>query len=71
MFFLGHYKGAALLGRFPKLKKGVEAVGRRIREHEVSLILTFRFLYGLRNATPVFLGLNNTPLHLFIPLNLS
>ena len=70
LFFLGRWKGEALLRRFPRLAAGVAGVNQRVRGHETLLILIFRFLYGLRNVTPVFLGVNRTPLRLFIPLNI-
>ncbi len=71
MFLLGRCKGPALLARFPRLARGVEKAAPLVRRHQRLIILTFRFMYGLRNFIPFFLGLNKTPLRLFIPLNLS
>lgn len=70
MFLLGRCKGEALLARFPRLARGVAKAAPLVRRHERLIILTFRFMYGLRNAIPFFLGLNGTALRLFIPLNI-
>lgn len=70
LFFLSRYKGASLLRRFPRLAAGVQALSCRVQTHEAMLILGFRFLYGLRNVTPVFLGVSGVRPALFVPLNL-
>lgn len=69
MFLLARYKGAELLRRFPHLAAGVAKMGNTIRKSEIPLILGFRFVYGIRNVTPVFLGLQGTSPLLFAPLN--
>lgn len=70
MFLLGRFKGEALQARFPRLAKSVEKAAPLVRRHERLIILTFRFMYGLRNIIPFFLGLSKTELRLFIPLNI-
>lgn len=69
MYQLARHKGDWLLRRFPRLASGVEKIGARLRGREIWLILSFRFIYGVRNITPVFLGLHKTPPRLFVPLN--
>ncbi len=70
LFFLARYRGAALLRRFRRMAARVRMLERTVRRHEIWLILGFRFLYGLRNVTPVFLGLGRVKAALFVPLNL-
>lgn len=70
MYFLGRRKGAWLLAKFPRLAGSLDAVGARVRGREIPLILGFRFVYGIRNVTPVFLGMHGTKPALFIPLNI-
>lgn len=70
LFFLSRYKGASLLSRFPRLASGVQALACKVQTHEAMLILCFRFLYGLRNVTPVFLGVSGVRPALFVPLNI-
>ena len=71
MFLLARYQGPRLLRRFPRLAAGVDSLAKRVHGHRVPLILSFRFLYGLRNVTPVFLGVSGTPPALFVPLNMT
>lgn len=70
LFYLGRYKGDWLLRHFPRLREGVETVAAKVRGREIPLILSFRFLYGLRNVTPIFLGVSKTHPWLFTPLNI-
>ncbi|CAK7056059.1 MAG: Inner membrane protein YohD [Desulfovibrio sp.] len=70
MYLLGRYKGPWLLARFPRLAKAVANVSSLVRKNEIVLILTFRFIYGVRNVTPIFLGVHGTSPRLFIPLNI-
>ncbi len=70
LFLLARHQGERLLHRFPRLAAGVHDMARRVSGHRRTLlILFFRFLYGLRNVTPVFLGVSGTPPRLFLPLN--
>lgn len=69
MFMLARHKGDALLRRFPLLAAGVDRMRATVRKSEIPLILGFRFVYGIRNVTPAFLGIHGTPPQLFAPLN--
>lgn len=70
MFCLGKYKGPAVLKRFPRLSKNTEKVRRLIVKYETPLILGFRFVYGIRNATPIMLGTSGVKHAKFIFLNM-
>jgi membrane protein DedA with SNARE-associated domain len=59
-----------LLGRFPKLRDRVNVALRRIESHQVKVVLSMRFLWGLRIALPIALGLSNMPARRFVWLNL-
>lgn len=69
MFFIGKYKGPAVLRRFPRLNRNVEKASRMIMRYENPLILGFRFLYGVRNVTPILLGIGQVSHTKFIILN--
>ncbi len=69
MFFVGKYKGPAVLRRFPRLSRNVERATRLIMRYENPLILGFRFLYGVRNVTPILLGIGQVCHTKFIILN--
>jgi membrane protein DedA with SNARE-associated domain len=68
-FLLGRRHGAALLARRPQWRAGVERVRGMLNRHSTALILSFRFLYGLRNVTPFALGMSDVPTARFVALN--
>jgi membrane protein DedA with SNARE-associated domain len=68
-FFLGRRHGEAWLARRPQWQAGVQRVRGLLNRHSTLLILTFRFLYGLRNITPFALGLSDVPATRFLVLN--
>jgi len=70
MFLLGKYKGPAVLTRFPRLARNAERAERLIRKYETPLILGFRFVYGVRNITPILLGINRVNHLKFLGLNI-
>ena len=69
MFLLGKCKGAAVLSRFPKLARNADRAEHLIRRYETPLILGFRFVYGVRNVTPIMLGINKVNHLKFLILN--
>ena len=69
MFLLGKFKGPAVLSRFPKLARNADKAERLIRKYETPLILGFRFVYGVRNVTPIMLGINRVNHLKFLALN--
>ncbi len=69
-FFLGRWRGAKLLRKFPSLQRQVPRVEALLDKYHSPLILAVRFLYGLRIAGPVIMGaLHVSPLR-FVMLNL-
>mgnify|MGYP001411232528 CR=1 FL=1 len=71
MFSIGKYKGEALLARFPRLNRNREKAAELLRKYDILLILGFRFAYGLRNITPIILGLGGIRHWRFLVLNLT
>ena len=69
MFLLGKYKGPAVLSRFPRLARNADRAEQLIRKYETPLILGFRFVYGVRNVTPIMLGINRVNHLKFLGLN--
>ena len=70
MFLLGKYKGRAVLARFPRLARNAERAETLVRKYETPLILSFRFIYGVRNITPIMLGINRVNHLKFLVLNI-
>ena len=68
-FFLGRYKGAAILARRPAWQGRVARVHDRLLRHQVAVMLGFRFIYGLRSVTPFVIGMSSIPTLRFVVLN--
>jgi len=69
MFILGRWKGVTILQRFDKLEKKVAKATRLLARYETPLILGFRFIYGVRNVTPILMGVSGVNHLKFLMLN--
>ena len=68
-FLLGRYKGEWLLRKVPKWRPGIEKVLAIAERNRLWLLLTFRFMYGVRNVTSLAFGLTRVPKRVFLLLN--
>ena len=69
-FHLGRRHAKGLLERFPRLRDKVNVALRRVEDHQVKVVLSMRFLWGLRIALPVALGLTNMSARRYLLVNL-
>jgi membrane protein DedA with SNARE-associated domain len=69
-FHLGRRHAKGLLARFPRLRAKVNIALRRVEDHQVKVVLSMRFLWGLRIALPVALGLTNMSARRYLLVNL-
>ncbi len=69
-FFMGRRYGAALLNRFPHLNSTTLRVNRLLLRFQVGVIIGVRFMYGLRIAGPIAIGMSEVPAWRFIVLNM-
>lgn len=69
MFSLGKYKGADILRYFPKIASKMDKATRLFKKYDTALILGFRFVYGVRNITPIMLGISGVSHLKFLVLN--
>ncbi|MDL2266537.1 DedA family protein [Desulfovibrio sp. OttesenSCG-928-G15] len=69
MFSLGKYKGEEVLGYFPRIAKNVDKAAALFKKYDTALILGFRFVYGVRNVTPILLGISGVSHKKFFFLN--
>jgi membrane protein DedA with SNARE-associated domain len=69
-YFIGRWKGRTLLDMFPRWQPSADKVMYHIEKHQNLIMLTFRFFYGLRNATPFVLGITKVSTPRFVVLNL-
>ena len=70
-FFAGRRYGERLLERFPALRRQVPRVDRLLARYRTPLILSIRFLYGLRVAGPIILGARGVSPVKFAVLNVT
>jgi membrane protein DedA with SNARE-associated domain len=69
-FHLGRLYGVAILSRFPVLRARVPAVQQMLNKYHTMLIPAVRFLYGLRIAGPVVIGISGVSSARFALLNM-
>jgi membrane protein DedA with SNARE-associated domain len=68
-YFIGQKYGAPLLSRWPKLEHKIEWAFKLVKDHPVWFILSFRFIYGVRNFAPFVIGISSVPRVKFLVLN--
>ena len=71
LFFVGRYKGKAIMAKRPSWQLRAAKVYRLVERHQTWLILGFRFLYGLRNITSLTLGMSEVSARRFVILNVT
>lgn len=69
-FLLGRFRGQALLDTHPKWQRKVNHAFALIHRHQNLIILSCRFLYGMRIVTPFVLGMSRVAIPRFVFLNL-
>lgn len=68
-FLMGRWRGQALIEKWPALLDRLARVNRLIERYHTPIILGSRFMYGLRIAFPVAIGLSRVKAGRFIMLN--
>jgi len=68
-FWVGRHFGSRLLNRFPRWRFGVEAALRWLERYNTGFILSFRFIYGVRNFSAFAMGMSAIRGRRFLALN--
>lgn len=68
-FYIGRRYGAPLLDRWPGMARKIDWAFRLLRKHETLFILSFRFIYGIRNVSPFIIGMSGVSRAKFMALN--
>src|SRR6266567_2693116 len=68
-FYLARRHGGQWLARRPDLAAKAASAKRLLARHATLFILSFRFIYGLRNLGAVAVALSNVPTRRFVVLN--
>lgn len=70
-FWIGRKFGPRLLHRFPRWRPGVDAALSWLKRYSTGFILSFRFIYGVRNFSSFALGMSGVAWQRFGVLNLA
>jgi membrane protein DedA with SNARE-associated domain len=70
-FWLGRHFGVRLLNRFPRWRYSVDAALHWLERHDAGFILSFRFIYGIRNISSFAMGLSAIRWDRFFRLNFA
>lgn len=68
-FYIGRWKGMALIDKRPRWHGPAQKVFGLLQRHQTALILGFRFLYGIRTVTPFAIGASGISPLRFLILN--
>ncbi len=68
-FLVGRRYGARLLARWPRLAAAVRLGTARLERNADWFVVTNRFMYGLRTAGPIAMGMSTLSWHRFAVLN--
>ena len=68
-FFLGRYKGARILQRFPDARERAHRFDDLLKRWHAPLIVMIRFMYGFRIVGPVLLGMGRVSSLKFVVYN--
>ncbi|MEO5339065.1 MAG: DedA family protein [Magnetococcus sp. MYC-9] len=70
-YYLGRHYGTPFLANRPRLAAKAERGFELLRKGEVLFILSYRFIYGVRNVSPFVIGVGGIPPVRFFLLNLT
>lgn len=70
LFFFGHFYGDDLLKKFPRIAQKSERILDFLRKYDSAFIFGSRFVYGIRNFSPIVIGIAKIPPIKFILLNI-
>lgn len=68
-FWVGRHFGPKLLDRFPRWQAGVDSALRWLERYNTGFILSFRFIYGVRNFSSFAMGMSTVRSRRFLALN--
>jgi len=68
-FYTGRYFGKWILQRFPRIEPKLRKVFSWVEYNSTLFVLTYRFMYGIRNVSSVALGMSRLPWFRFLWLN--
>ncbi len=68
-FFLGRFRGQAILARHPEFQERAHRFDAMLARWHAPLIIMIRFMYGFRIVGPIMLGMGRVPAWKFVVYN--
>jgi membrane protein DedA with SNARE-associated domain len=68
-FYIGRFKGQSILNNKPHWKSRSARVFSLLRRHKITLIISFRFMYGMRTITPIMIGVSGVAPAFYLVFN--
>lgn len=68
-YYIGRRYGTPLLNRWPTLGAKIDWAFQLVKTHPTLFILSFRFIYGVRNIAPFVIGISGVPRLRYMALN--
>jgi len=68
-FMFGRFYGRKIIHHFPKIEPKIDRVLELLEKYSVSFILSYRFMYGVRNISALTIGMSHLSWHKFTFLN--
>jgi len=68
-FMLGEIKGKKLIQKYKMIGNQVTKINRLVEKYDISFMIGFRFVYGIRTITPLIMGTSNIPVSRFLIFN--
>lgn len=68
-FFIGRFFGRRVVHRYPKLQPKLQKVFGFLEKNDVTFILSYRFMYGVRNVSALAIGMSQITWKRFAFLN--
>lgn len=70
MYFVGRTQGSKLLKKYPQMQERFEKVIEFLRKYDSYFIFGCRFIYGIRNISPIAIGMAGIPPLKYSALNI-
>ncbi|MFA5259456.1 MAG: DedA family protein [Candidatus Pacearchaeota archaeon] len=68
-FMIGKIKGKKIIKKYKLIENQVSKINRLIEKYDISFMIGFRFVYGIRTITPLIMGTSNIPTSRFMVFN--
>ena len=69
-FFAGRFRGAALIAKY-RLRRRVNRVTPYLEKYQNYVLISFRFIYGIRTVTPFAIGISHIDARRFLIFNVA